>query len=73
MKRAEIVLEYMDRLKAFIEVINSYIDRATEYFAIAQEWIQKILELIEKGVSYLVNALDGRPENKHLTDDHMFV
>ncbi len=73
MKRAEILLDYMDRIKEFIELIGSWIMHATDYIAIAQEWIHKILELIEKGIAYLVNALDGRPENKHLTDDHMFV
>ena len=73
MKRAEVLLDYMDRLKNFVELISSYADRGNEYLAMAQEWITKILELIEKGIDYLVNALGGRPENKQLTDDHMFV
>lgn len=73
MKRAEILLGYLDKLKQFIELLSTYADKGTEYIAMAQEWIQKILEFIEKGIDYLVNALGGRPENKALTDDHMFV
>ncbi len=73
MKRAEVLLGYMDKLKDFVELLNIYIDKGNEFLAQAQEWVNKILELIEKGIDYLVNALGGRPENRQLTDDHMFV
>jgi len=76
MKRAEILLSFMDALQAFIEKINTYIDKGIEIFQIAKEWIMKILEYIEQGIDGLVEAIGGRSLKVDLLefqDEDLFV
>jgi hypothetical protein len=72
MKRAEVLLGYMDRLKNFIELIRTYVDRGMEYLQIAREWIDKILDYLQKGVDALVENMGGRGDNQ-IGDDYLFV
>ncbi|HEX8268342.1 MAG TPA: hypothetical protein VF581_00505 [Flavobacterium sp.] len=72
MKRAEVLLRYMDKLKSFVELLGTFVEKGHAYLLQAQEWIRKLIELIDKGIDYLVNAIGGRPDNRQL-DDHLFV
>lgn len=60
MKRAEILLSFMDALQAFIEKINMFIDKGIEFFQMAKEWVMKLLGYIEQGIDRLVEAIGGR-------------
>ncbi len=76
MKRAEILLSFMDSLQAFIEKINTYIDKGIEIFQIAKEWVLKILGYIEQGIDRLVEAIGGRSLKVDLLefqDEDLFV
>lgn len=74
MKRAELLLEYMDELQRIIEVINTYIDKGLELFRKAKEWVEKIIEYIARGIDYLVSAIGGRKtDHLVLADDYLFV
>ena len=76
MKRAEILLNFMDSLQAFIERLNSYIQQGLEFFEKAKEWVQKILGYIEQGIERLVEAIGGRSLNHDLLEfqeDDLFV
>ncbi len=66
------ILGYMDQLKAFVELINSYVDKGIEILQQAKVWIDKIIDLIQKGVDYLVENMGGRPDNQ-IGDDYLFV
>ena len=68
MKRAEILLNFMDSLQAFIERLNSYIQQGLEFFEKAKEWVQKILGYIEQGIERLVEAIGGRSLNHDLLE-----
>ncbi|MBF6607491.1 MAG: hypothetical protein ITG00_02000 [Flavobacterium sp.] len=72
MKKAELIVGYMDKLKAFIEFVDSYLDLGLEFLHKAKVYIQKIIELIQKGVDYLVENMGGRPDNQ-IGDDYLFV
>lgn len=72
MKRAEVILGYMDQLKSFIELIKTYVDRGVEFLHLAKEWVEKILDYIQKGVDYLVENMGGRPDAQ-IGDDYLFV
>lgn len=76
MKRAEILLSFMDALQAFIEKINVYIDKGIEIFRTAKEWVMKILGYIEAGIDRLVEAIGGRSAKIDLLkfqDEDLFV
>ncbi|HEU4497253.1 MAG TPA: hypothetical protein VFR70_09400 [Flavobacterium sp.] len=75
MNKSHLILNYMDKLQEFFEMINSYIDMAIELSHKAKEWVERILEYIKKGVDYIVNYIGGRPEdeNEQPEDDHIFV
>lgn len=72
MNKAEILLGYMDHLKAFIELIHSYIEKGLDLLQQVKVWVSKIVELIEKGVDFLVEHLGGRADNQ-IGDDYLFV
>ncbi len=72
MNKAEIILGYMDQIKAFIELIHSYIEKGLELLHQVKVWIGAALEWIEKGVDYLVEHLGGRADNQ-IGDDYLFV
>ncbi len=72
MSKAEVLLGYMDQLKAFIELIHSYVDKGLELLQQAKVWVAKIVDIIEKGVEYLVEHLGGRADNQ-IGDDYLFV
>lgn len=76
MKRAEILLNFMDSLQAFIERIHSYIDIGLEYFEKAKEWVQRILAYLEQGIDRLVEAIGGRTISHdflEFQEDDLFV
>jgi hypothetical protein len=75
MKRAELLLGYMDELQRIIEVINSYIDKGMDLFRKAKEWVEKIIDYIGRGIDYIVSAIGGRTGADHLqlADDYLFV
>ena len=66
MKRAEVLLEYMDKLKSFIELVHTYVDKGHGLLEQAKVWIQKIVEMIDKAIDYLVNTIGGRPDSRQL-------
>jgi hypothetical protein len=72
MKRAEVLLGYMDRLKSFIEMIRKFVDRGMDYLQIAREWIDKILDYLQKGVDALVENMGGRADSQ-IGEDYLFV
>ena len=74
MKRAELLLGYMDELQRIIEVINSYIDKGIEFFHKAKEWVERIIEYVGRGIEYIVSAIGGRKtDNLKVADDYLFV
>jgi hypothetical protein len=76
MKRAEILLSFMDALQAFVERINSYVEMGLEFFEKAKEWVRKILAYIEQGIDRLVEAIGGRSLTHDLLEfqeDDLFV
>lgn len=72
MKKAELILGYMDQVKAFIELINGYVHKGLELLHEAKVWIEKMIDMIQKGVDYLVEHLGGRPDAQ-IGDDYLFV
>lgn len=73
MKKAEILLEYMDELQKFIETINSYLEKGAVLISKLMEWVEKIIGFIKTGIDYLVNSIGGRKDNLQLVDDYLFV
>ena len=72
MNKAEILLGYMDQIKAFIELIHTYIEKGLELLQQVKVWISTMIDWIEKGVDYLVEHLGGRADNQ-IGDDYLFV
>lgn len=76
MKRAEILLNFMDSLQAFIERIHDYIDQGLVFFEKAKEWVMKILGYLEQGIDRLVEAIGGRSNSQdflEFQEDDLFV
>lgn len=74
MSTSQLLLDYMDKLQEFFEMIDSYVDKAIELFHKAKEWVEKILEYIKQGIDYVVDAIGGRfSEAIELPDDYIFV
>lgn len=72
MNKAEIILGYMDQLKALIELVHSYVEKGLELLQQIKVWISTAIDWIEKGVDYLVEHLGGRADNQ-IGDDYLFV
>lgn len=76
MKKAEILLNFMDSLQAFIERIHVYIDQGLAFFETAKEWVMKILGYLEQGINRLVEAVGGRSDSSDFLEfqqDDLFV
>ncbi|MNF05807.1 hypothetical protein D3C80_2056270 [compost metagenome] len=74
MAASQMLLDYMDKLEEFFEMINSYVGQAIELFHKAKEWIEKILDYIKQGIDYVVDAIGGRfSEEIELPEDYIFV
>ncbi|RYZ82247.1 MAG: hypothetical protein EOP04_22405 [Proteobacteria bacterium] len=74
MKGAETLLNIMDELQRYIEILHSYVDRAVEFFSHVREWINKIIDYVGRGIDYLVSAVGGRKtDHLQVADDYLFV
>jgi hypothetical protein len=74
MKIAEVLLKYMDRLHDLFEFLDKYLDIAIEYIHAAKSWMEKILNYLEQAINTLAKATEKKfDENKHSTEDHLFV
>jgi hypothetical protein len=71
MKTAEMLLQFLDRVKNFLRTINSYIDVAIEYMGVARQWIEKVLDAVENGLKSLADKL--HKHDLRANEEHMFV
>ena len=75
MNKAEILLGYMDQVKAFIELIHTYIEKGLELLQQAKVWISTVIDWIERGVDYLVSKFDLNELDRAIVDSekHGFI
>ncbi|HEY0045441.1 MAG TPA: hypothetical protein VGB44_01880 [Flavobacterium sp.] len=74
MKAAEILLKYMDRIKHFIQILDSYLEQGLDWITTAKQWIERALDYLESAIDSLVEQLESRkPDLQQQTEDHMFV
>ncbi len=68
------LLDYMDKIQEFFEMINSYVDMAIEMFHKAKHFVEKIIEYLKQGIDYVVDYIGGRfGEEIELPEDYIFV
>lgn len=74
MKRAEIILTFMDELKNFIAFINEGIEKGIELFVQAKIWVQRMIEYLEIRITNFIESVRGRTLDLiETSDDYMFV
>lgn len=74
MNTSQLLLDYMDKIQEFFEMINEYVNQAIEIFHKAKDFLDKILEYIKAGIDYVVDAFGGRfKEEIELPEDYIFV
>ncbi|MDR6966558.1 hypothetical protein J2X31_000556 [Flavobacterium arsenatis] len=74
MKRAEIIMTFMDELKKFIAFLNEGIEKGIELFEQAKIWVSKMIEYLEIRIRNFVDSVRGRTLDLiESSDDYMFV
>lgn len=74
MEKSQLLLDYMDKIQEFFEMINSYVDMAIELFDKAKHFVEKIIEYLKQGIEYVVDSIGGRfREEIELPEDYIFV
>jgi len=74
MKRAEIIMTFMDELKRFIAFLNEGIEKGIELFEQAKIWVSKMIEYLEIRIRNFVDTVRGRTlDIIESSDDYMFV
>ena len=74
MKRAEIIMTFMDELKKFIAFLNEGIEKGIELFEQAKIWVSKMIEYLEIRIRNFVDTVRGRTLDLiESSDDYMFV
>jgi len=74
MKRAEIIMTFMDELKRFIAFLNEGIEKGIELFEQAKIWVSKMIEYLEIRIRNFVDTVRGRTLDLiESSDDYMFV
>jgi len=74
MKRAEIIMTFMDELKRFIAFLNEGIEKGIELFEQAKIWVSKMIEYLEIRIRNFVDSVRGRTLDLiESSDDYMFV
>lgn len=74
MEKSQMLLDYMDKIQEFFEMINSYVDMAIEMFHKAKHFLEKIIEYLKQGIDYVVDYFGGRSgEEIELPEDYIFV
>lgn len=67
MKKADFLLNLMDKLHTFVDQINYYIEIGLTYFEIAKSWVQQILAYLQTAIDKLVDFIGGR----EATEDYL--
>lgn len=74
MKRAEIIITFMDELKKFIAFLNEGIEKGIELFEQAKIWVQRMIEYLEIRIKNFIDSVRGRTLDLiESSDDYMFV
>lgn len=74
MKRAEIIMSFMDELKKFIAFLNEGIEKGIELFEQAKIWVEKMIEYLEIRIKNFIDNVRGRTQDLiESSDDYMFV
>ncbi|RZK10344.1 MAG: hypothetical protein EOO46_11035 [Flavobacterium sp.] len=74
MKRAEIIMTFMDELKRFIAFLNEGIEKGIELFEQAKIWVSRMIEYLEIRIRNFVDSVRGRTLDLiESSDDYMFV
>ncbi|MFY0483822.1 hypothetical protein ACI6PS_14585 [Flavobacterium sp. PLA-1-15] len=74
MKRAEIIMTFMDELKKFIGFLNEGIEKGIELFEQAKIWVSRMIEYLEIRIRNFVDSVRGRTLDLiESSDDYMFV
>ena len=74
MQKSQLLLDYMDKIQEFFEMINSYVDIAIEMFHKAKHFVEKIIDYLKQGIDYVVDYIGGRfGEEIELPEDYIFV
>lgn len=74
MKRAEIIMTFMDELKKFIAFLNEGIEKGIELFEQAKIWVEKMIEYLEIRIRNFIDSVRGRTLDLiESSDDYMFV
>jgi len=74
MKRAEIIMTFMDELKRFIAFLNEGIEKGIELFEQVKEWVGKMIEYLEIRIRNFIDSVRGRTLDLiESSDDYMFV
>jgi len=74
MKRAEIIMTFMDELKRFIAFLNEGIEKGIELFEQAKIWVERMIEYLEIRIRNFIDSVRGRTLDLiETSDDYMFV
>ena len=74
MKRAEIIMTFMDELKKFIAFLNEGIEKGIELFEQAKIWVSRMIEYLEIRIRNFVDSVRGKTLDLiESSDDYMFV
>lgn len=74
MKRAEIIMTFMDELRNFIAFLNEGIEKGIELFEQAKIWVSRMIEYLEIRIRNFVDSVRGRTQDLiESSDDYMFV
>jgi hypothetical protein len=74
MKRAEIIMTFMDELKKFIGFLNEGIEKGIELFEQAKIWVEKMIEYLEIRIRNFIDSVRGKTLDLiESSDDYMFV
>jgi len=75
MNSAHTLLGFMDRLHNLINRINEYIEKGIEIFLKVRDWVHKIIEYLEQGISKLKDYVENLEKEDLLQfqQDDLFV
>lgn len=74
MKRAEIIMTFMDELKKFIAFLNEGIEKGIELFEQAKIWVERMIEYLEIRIRNFIDNVRGRTLDLiESSEDYMFV
>lgn len=74
MKRAEIIMTFMDELKKFIAFLNEGIEKGIALFEQAKIWVERMIEYLEIRIRNFIDNVRGRTLDLiESSEDYMFV